>query len=226
MRMIVDAWRAPRTRSCPSANRWLFLVLTLSLAGCRSDCDPAICPKVDQDATPTDIKVKLASGELLTLAIDEAENIAVADGGELVASADDWYCWSSPTTVCRMTLKRLRVQLAGFEFVTSAGNTVHLEDIVSAIATPLVLENTGTGYIIPSGTKVISSLTVDGQSDCAEAVTTQLAYLRFDFFLQLLTFEGTLPLTFHLTNNNCQQLSGHVSGLVSGVRPWAQSPEN
>jgi len=74
---------------------------------------------VDQDATPTDIQVKLASGELLTLEIDGLTSIAVTDGGELVASADDWNCWASPTTVCRMTLKRFRLQLRGFEFTTS-----------------------------------------------------------------------------------------------------------
>lgn len=207
-----------------AAERWLLLAVPLSLIGCRSDCDPVTCSRVDQNATSTDIRVELASGVLFAVTIDGEQGLATTSGGEVVASADDWYCWSTSTVPCRITLKRLRLQFSRIEFETTAGNTVRLQEVTSAIATPLVLEDSGLGYEVPSGTKVISSLDVDGQSDCGEASTAQSSLLSIDVFQQILTFDGTLPLTFHLTNNNCQQLSGQLSGLIGGVRPWAQFP--
>jgi hypothetical protein len=219
--------RFPKFRRPCGLDESLSLVLAvLSVTSCRSDCDASVCAKVDQDALPGDIRVMLEPGTLVGVDLAGVHGLELTAGGEFVALMKDPYCWAVASNPCTLTLKRLQLRIRSFEVELTNNHTVHVEEPVLAMQTPLELKDTGHGYEIPANTKVFTNVRIDGQDDCAEATTLSTTTLNIDVPSQYASFNGTLPMSFHLTRQSCQQVDGQVSVFVGGLTPWAQYPQN
>lgn len=198
--------------------------LSLLLGGCRTDCDPTICPVIDQSAGASDARIEFSPGTVITVAFGDVDGLVTTTGGEVVLHASDSRCFESATMPCEITLKRLQLKLETFTVESSVG-AMELAQVTIAIEAPITLQSDGFGYVIPTGVKVHTCLEVDGIKDHGEAVTKELVSLSVSrFWGMVLSFEGRLPFVFHATNSICQEVQGQVAGLIGGKTPWAQVP--
>jgi hypothetical protein len=192
-------------------------------SGCRADCDPVAPGPVDQEATATDARVLLQGGDLVYLRIGDVGGFVETEGGEVVFRLEPSLCWWN-TEPCTLYLKRLRLRLKPMD-LGSNEDTISLGESTIAVESPVEAAWVNNVYALPLGTRVQSSVEVDGRSSSVMSVLTTATGLRIDYGGTNLVLDGTLPFAFVTdAGGACTEIQGEVAGLVVGVAPWSQKP--
>jgi hypothetical protein len=222
-----------------SAVIFALLVAAASVAACTNKgidfesllphpCEPESCPTTDLAPDSKDFVIKLAPGQLISLEVQQVTSFQSVTGGEVVLSKDlaDPPCYGeSGVAGCKVTLKRLRLELESTQVNSSVG-TFSLDDVVVSLVAPVTLETTGTGALLPSGSTVQTCMSLQGVSEDLEEKTTEKDYgvLSFSIAEQFLTLSlVSLPLAMGI-GSQCEVIPMSLSGDLSGVTPWAQRP--
>jgi hypothetical protein len=201
--------------------RTLAVVFAVNLLGCKSECEPVSCEKVDRGPREGDVVIALDTATaFVRYAIDDFESDLAVTAGELVLTTDDAECVASSDHPCTVTLERLRIALSSMSQPTTEGN-VRLDDPVLSLVAPFELTDAGGGFVLePERARIQTCVSVDGRPDASIVPLEQPLTLGLDFANEGASLEGTLPLAFAVGGNECVRKRARATIVVSGKTPW------
>src|SRR5262252_5677857 len=205
-------------------NRWRYgLMMGALLSGVASTAEA--------QTVPGDIAAALKPDSLVSLSMDGASAALNLVSSDISISLITPGCVPSGPGGCIAVLQHFRINLASFTMDTNLGHFVVTNPAVS-LAGPATVRDTGGGYIVPIGTMMSYSATLEADLNDGtkvgpvkmgqQAPLNNFAVLTLSPATQDLTIDGSL--SFQISDASGHVASGTVTLMATAQKPFPNTP--
>ena len=205
-------------------NRWRYgLMMGALLSGVASTAEA--------QTVPGDIAAALKPDSLVSLSMDGASAALNLVSSDISISLITPGCVPAGPGGCIAVLQHFRINLASFTMDTNLGHFVVTNPAVS-LAGPATVRDTGGGYIVPIGTMMSYSATLEADLNDGtkvgpvkmgqQAPLNNFAVLTLSPATQDLTIDGSL--SFQISDASGHVASGTVTLMATAQKPFPNTP--
>jgi Ca2+-binding RTX toxin-like protein len=182
---------------------------------------------------PGDVAVTLNPNSLVSLSMDGASSaLNLTASTASIALVSQPGCVASASQVgCLAQIAQFKISLASFSMDTTVGH-FDVTNPTVMLASPTMARDTGSGYVVPAGTKMAFLATVGASLSNEHVVPTQPAtqitpltapaVFTLSTATQDLTIDGSFP--FQISNPLGDTVTGTVTIMATAAKPFMNTP--